>query len=212
MKSSALTMSIVCWTGRLLALGLVLFWGAFFVEHLQQWFLHPVKGFPPVWVWLGQLAHLVILIGLMALWRWPVIGSIFTLPERSASSGSGDLSGDCGKAVPFVLGIPRRHDHPGPVDPCLLVRSNPCPDRRRNPAHGAPIATEKKTRMARVTGNGLNRTQVAEADVPSCPVGISSKSAARTNRGHLALLKIIIGRYTFGPAFAVPTRGRRGPP
>ena len=72
-------MSIVCWTGRLLALGLVLFWGAFFVEHLQQWFLHPVKGFPPVWVWLGQLAHLVILIGLMALWRWPVIGSILTL-------------------------------------------------------------------------------------------------------------------------------------
>ena len=47
MKSSALTMSIVCWTGRLLALGLFLFWGAFFVEHLKQWFLHPVNGFPP---------------------------------------------------------------------------------------------------------------------------------------------------------------------
>ena len=79
MKSSALTMSIVCWTGRVLALGLFLFWGAFFVEHLQQWFLHPVNGFPPVWVWLGQLAHLAILIGLMGLWRWPVTGSILTI-------------------------------------------------------------------------------------------------------------------------------------
>ena len=79
MKSSALTMSIVCWTGRVLALGLLLFWGAFFVEHLQQWFLHPFNGFPPVWVWLGQLAHLAILIGLMALWRWPVTGSILTI-------------------------------------------------------------------------------------------------------------------------------------
>ncbi len=79
MKSSALTMSIVCWTGRVLALGLFLFWGAFFVEHLQQWFLHPANGFPPVWLWLGQLAHLAILIGLMGLWRWPVTGSILTI-------------------------------------------------------------------------------------------------------------------------------------
>ena len=79
MKSSALTMSIVCWTGRVLALGLLLFWGAFFVEHLQEWFLQPFKGFPPVWVWLGQLAHLTILIGLVAIWRWQLTGSIFTI-------------------------------------------------------------------------------------------------------------------------------------
>ena len=78
MRRSALTISIVCWTGRVLALGLFLFWGAFFVEHLQEWFLHPVKGFPPVWIWLGQLAHLTILVGLVALWRWPVTGSILT--------------------------------------------------------------------------------------------------------------------------------------
>jgi hypothetical protein len=79
MKWSALAISIVCWTGRVLALGLFLLWGAFFVEHLEQWFLHPVKGLPPIWVWLGQLAHLAILVGLVALWRWPVTGSILTI-------------------------------------------------------------------------------------------------------------------------------------
>src|SRR5947209_1805686 len=79
MKWSALTMSIVCWTGRVLALGLFLFWGASFVEHLQQGFLHSVKELPPVWVWLGYLAHLTFLVGLVTLWRWPVAGSILTL-------------------------------------------------------------------------------------------------------------------------------------
>jgi hypothetical protein len=79
MKSSALTISTVCWTGRVLALGTFLFWGAFFVEHLWDWFLHPSKGFPPIWVWLAQFAHMVTLLGLAALWRWPVAGSILTI-------------------------------------------------------------------------------------------------------------------------------------
>lgn len=72
-------MSILCWTGRILALGLFLLWGAFFVEHLQEWFSHPAKGLPPVWVWLAQLAHLTILIGLATLWRWQATGSILTI-------------------------------------------------------------------------------------------------------------------------------------
>jgi hypothetical protein len=56
-----------------------LFWGAFFVAHLEEWFLHPAQGFPPAWVWLGQLAHLTILVGLVALWRWQVAGSVLTI-------------------------------------------------------------------------------------------------------------------------------------
>ena len=62
-----------------MALGLFLFWGAVFVEHLQQGFLHSVKALPPVWVWLGYLAHLTFLVGLAALWRWQVTGSILTI-------------------------------------------------------------------------------------------------------------------------------------
>jgi hypothetical protein len=98
MKWSALTIGIVCWTGRVLALGLFLFWGAFFVEHLQQWFLHPFKGFPPVGVWLRQLAHLAILVGLVALWRWQVTGSILTVLGSLGFFGSLAISeGTAGK-------------------------------------------------------------------------------------------------------------------
>ena len=79
MRWSALTISIVCWTGRVLALGLFLFWGAKFVEHLQDGFLHSVKELSPVGVWLGHLAHLTFLVGLVALWRWPLTGSILTI-------------------------------------------------------------------------------------------------------------------------------------
>jgi hypothetical protein len=79
MNWSALAISVLCWMGRALALGLFLVWGAFFAEHLQEWFLHPDKGFPPVWVWLLQLAHLAMLVGLVALWRWPITGSVLTI-------------------------------------------------------------------------------------------------------------------------------------
>jgi hypothetical protein len=72
-------MSIVCWTGRVLALGLFLFWGAKFVEHLQDGFLHSVKELPPVGVSLGHLAHLTFLVGLVALWRWQLTGSILAI-------------------------------------------------------------------------------------------------------------------------------------
>jgi hypothetical protein len=79
MKWSKFTIRIVCWTGRVLALGLFLFWGAFFVEHLNEWFMFPMNGFPPVAVWLRQMAHLAILVGLVTLWRWPLTGSIVTI-------------------------------------------------------------------------------------------------------------------------------------
>lgn len=79
MKTSPIALSILCWTGRVLAFGLFLFWGAFFVEHLQEWFMHPGKGLPPLWVSLAQLAHLTILVGLVCLWRWQVAGSLLTI-------------------------------------------------------------------------------------------------------------------------------------
>ena len=87
MKSSALVLAIVSWTARLMALGLFLLWGAFFVEHMQEWFLHPAQGFPPPWVWGGQLAHLVLLIGLLMLvrWDWPARSSPSWGPSRSSA-------------------------------------------------------------------------------------------------------------------------------
>lgn len=79
MKSTALTIVIVSWTARLFALGLLLLWGAFFVEHLQEWFLHLAQGLPPPRVWGAQLAHLTLLIGLAMLVRWELAGSIVTI-------------------------------------------------------------------------------------------------------------------------------------
>ena len=79
MRSSALWLIAVIWTARLLALGLFFLWGAFFVEHVREWYLNPAKGFPPAWVSLQMLAHLAFLIGLLALWRWELAGSLLTM-------------------------------------------------------------------------------------------------------------------------------------
>jgi hypothetical protein len=49
-------------------------WLAFFVEHLTEWFTGPQA--PPLFVWAAQLAHLGILVGLIASLRWRLAGSI----------------------------------------------------------------------------------------------------------------------------------------
>jgi hypothetical protein len=98
---SARTVSIVCWSGRVLALGLFVFWGASFVKHLQQGFLHSVKELPPAWVWLGYLAHLTFLVGLVALWRWQVTGSILTILGTLSYFGGLAIS-EATKGKPYV--------------------------------------------------------------------------------------------------------------
>lgn len=68
-------MSVLRWAGRILAGLVFLFWGMFFVEHLQEWFIAPWPKTAPVAVWIGQGLHLAILVGLMlAIWK-PFIGA-----------------------------------------------------------------------------------------------------------------------------------------
>ena len=50
--------------GRMIAAGAALIWFAFFVEHVADWFAGPPM--PPPIVWAAQLAHLAILLGLLA--------------------------------------------------------------------------------------------------------------------------------------------------
>ncbi len=58
------TVALICrWLGRLLSLLLLLFWGAFFVEHVKEWLLNPA-GSPPLFVWVSMLFHLGMLVGL----------------------------------------------------------------------------------------------------------------------------------------------------
>ncbi len=64
------------WGGRLLALLLFLFWGAFFVEHLTEWFLRAPGGYPPPRLWISQVLHLVMLIGLAMMLRWDKLGTL----------------------------------------------------------------------------------------------------------------------------------------
>jgi hypothetical protein len=87
MNRTTLALRIVCWTARILALGLFMLWGAFFLEHVQEWFMHPFQESPPIWIWLAQFAHLAILVGLVALWRWPIGGSLLTIVAALAFFG-----------------------------------------------------------------------------------------------------------------------------
>lgn len=70
---------VVRWTARLLATLLFLFWGIFFVEHLIEWFVKPLPQTPPPAVWLGQGLHLLLLVGLVMLWRWEVAGGLLVI-------------------------------------------------------------------------------------------------------------------------------------
>jgi hypothetical protein len=132
MKSGARVILVVSWTARLLALGLFLLWGAFFVEHMQEWFLRPEAGFPPPWVWGGQLAHLVLLVGLLMLLRWELAGAIVAILGAVAFfggliaiAGARTLTMTALLAVtilPALLSLGcryARHRPPGPAGPPL---------------------------------------------------------------------------------------------
>lgn len=59
------------------AVGVAVVWLGFFVEHVREWFNGP--PWPPPGVWVAQLAHLGILVGLIASLRWRLAGSIATV-------------------------------------------------------------------------------------------------------------------------------------
>jgi len=50
-------------------------WGAFFVEHLTEWFKES-GHLPPASVFVVQFFHLLLLIGYIAVFKWRVYGSI----------------------------------------------------------------------------------------------------------------------------------------
>jgi len=78
-ESKNLTLTLVSWLARLLALGVFLLWGAFFVEHTQAWFVAPFPQWPPLKVCLGQALHLLLLVGLLVSLRWPRVGGVWVI-------------------------------------------------------------------------------------------------------------------------------------
>src|SRR5947207_5281640 len=99
--SSRVALRAARWTARLLAAGLALLWGAFFVEHLQ-WYAGP--QWPPPWVSLLMLLQGLMVLGLLAGWRWERLGAALTL----------------GAAVPFFWAAAGRN-----FLPFLLVTAVP---------------------------------------------------------------------------------------
>jgi hypothetical protein len=62
---------VLRWVARALSLALFLLWGAFFVEHLGEWFADPAN-LPPPYVFVMQGLHgLFLLVG----WRWELLGA-----------------------------------------------------------------------------------------------------------------------------------------
>lgn len=97
------------WLARILAIGLFVFWGAFFVAHLQEWFFHESGAQPPVKVWIGQFLHLLMLVGLGSLlWR-PALGAWLTIATTTAFFAwigfSGDLYLPLLNAIPALMGL-----------------------------------------------------------------------------------------------------------
>lgn len=69
---------VLRWAARGLAALLFLFWGSFFLHHLQEWFMDLGK-LPPPWVFAAQGLHLLFLLGLVVGWRWEVPGALLVL-------------------------------------------------------------------------------------------------------------------------------------
>lgn len=64
------------WGGRAAAVLLFLFWGAFLMEHLSEWFLRSGGHYPPAWVWLQMVAHFAMVAGLAIMLKWDRLGSL----------------------------------------------------------------------------------------------------------------------------------------
>jgi dolichyl-phosphate-mannose--protein O-mannosyl transferase len=84
MTSNAILCSAGKWGGRLVALLLLLFWGAFFVEHVSEWFLRPDGRYPPTRVWVSMAMHFGILAGCALMLKWDRLGTVIMLAASVA--------------------------------------------------------------------------------------------------------------------------------
>jgi hypothetical protein len=93
-------LSLTRWLARLLIVGVFLLWGAFFVEHTQEWFVAPFPQLPPPRVCVGQGLHLLLLVGLLVSLRWPRLGVVWVVVAAFAF-----FSGRTGARFPMFFGL-----------------------------------------------------------------------------------------------------------
>lgn len=70
------------WVARLWAAGLVLFWGAFFVEHVSEWLIR-AERWAPLSVLIVLAAHFSLLVGLIVGWHRELIGGVIVMISAS---------------------------------------------------------------------------------------------------------------------------------
>jgi hypothetical protein len=99
--------TLLRWIARIWGIALLLFWGAFFVEHLT-WFADPHR-LPPAFVFLMQGIHLAMLVGLVLAWRWELLGGTIVLVSSlaffSQTAGANFALFFATSAVPAVMWI-----------------------------------------------------------------------------------------------------------
>jgi hypothetical protein len=97
--------AVARWAARISAAALVLFWGAFFVAHLA-WFADPQR-LPPPWAFVLVGLHFLMLVGLLAGWKWELAGAVLALassvPFFAAAAGRNFLWFTLVTAVPSAL-------------------------------------------------------------------------------------------------------------
>lgn len=79
MKPKLTFETLARWVARGLAVCLFLFWGAFFIEHIREWFVAPFPSHPPLKVCLIVAMHALLLVGLVLTLRWELAGSLIVL-------------------------------------------------------------------------------------------------------------------------------------
>ncbi len=96
------------WTARVLGTLLFLVMGAFFIEHLE-WFSQKKNSWPPLWVWLMQGVHLLMMASLLAAWRWELVGGFLVLATAlvffSQTAGRNFVLFSVVSALPALLWI-----------------------------------------------------------------------------------------------------------
>jgi hypothetical protein len=75
------------WAARAASLALFLAWGAFFVEHISEWFVKPKGVWPPPSVWFFQAFHGLMLAGFLVALKWDRIGMALMLAASVAFFG-----------------------------------------------------------------------------------------------------------------------------
>lgn len=100
MKNNIKIVTVIRWLARGLGGCLFLFWGAFFVAHLREWFIAPFPNHPPPKVWLAVALHGLLLAGLLLAWRWEFAGSLIVLVAAFAF-----FRGNAGAMFPWFFGL-----------------------------------------------------------------------------------------------------------